>query len=118
MKKSVSIFILVTMFNYYGTAQDIKPPMGKPSFGIYGGINFQNINGKDASGTKLENSLVTKFHVGVNEDIPIAPEFYFQVGLQFIGKGAKGPIPYTYNDLTGSHTVTVTREININYLKL
>ena len=118
IKKTICTLILLSMVSYFGNAQDNTPPMGQASFGIYGGINFQNINGKDAAGTKLENSLVTKFHIGVNEEIPIAPEFFFQVGLQFIGKGAKGPIPYTYTDLAGSHTTTVTREINMNYLEI
>jgi len=87
--------------------------MGKATFGIYGGINFQNINGKDASGGKLENSLVPRFHFGVNGEIPIAPEFYFQVGLQFISKGTKGPV--VYNDNNASHTIN--REIKMNYLE-
>lgn len=118
MKKIINTLILITVASYIGIAQDVKPPMGEPSFGFYGGINFQNINGKDASGTKLENSLVTKFHIGVNEEIPIAPEFFFQVGLQYIGKGAKGPIPYRYTDLTVPHTTTITREISMNYLEM
>ena len=62
--------------------------------------------------------MVTKFHIGVNEEIPIAPEFFFQVGLQYIGKGAKGPIPYRYTDLTVPHTTTITREISMNYLEM
>lgn len=58
-------------------------------FGILGGVNFQNINGKDNSGTKLENGLLTGFHAGVNVNIPMAPDFYFQPGLLFTMKGAK-----------------------------
>jgi hypothetical protein len=58
-------------------------------FGILGGVNFQNINGKDNSGNKLKNGLLTGFHAGVNVNIPVAPEFYFQPGLLFSVKGAK-----------------------------
>ena len=58
-------------------------------FGILGGVNFQNINGKDNSGNKLENGLLTGFHAGVNVNIPVAPDFYFQPGLLFSVKGAK-----------------------------
>ena len=58
-------------------------------FGILGGVNFQNINGKDNGGTKLENGLLTGFHAGVNVNIPVAPDFYFQPGLLFSVKGAK-----------------------------
>ncbi|MBN2862484.1 MAG: PorT family protein [Bacteroidales bacterium] len=58
-------------------------------FGILGGINLQNINGKDGSGEKLTNALITGFHAGVNVNIPVAPDFYFQPGLLFSVKGAK-----------------------------
>jgi hypothetical protein len=58
-------------------------------FGILGGINFQNINGKDNSGNKLKNGLLTGFHAGVNVNIPVAPDFYFQPGLLFFVKGSK-----------------------------
>jgi Outer membrane protein beta-barrel domain len=58
-------------------------------FGLLGGVNFQNINGKDNSGNKLHNGLLTGFHAGVNVNIPVAPDFYFQPGLIFSVKGAK-----------------------------
>lgn len=58
-------------------------------FGILGGVNFQNINGKDNNGNKLENGLLTGFHAGININIPVAPDFYFQPGLLFSVKGAK-----------------------------
>jgi len=58
-------------------------------FGILGGVNFQNINGKDNNGDKLENGLLTGFHAGININIPVAPDFFFQPGLLFSVKGAK-----------------------------
>ncbi len=58
-------------------------------FGLLGGVNFQNINGKESNGDKLENGLLTGFHAGVNVNIPVAPDFYFQPGLLFSVKGAK-----------------------------
>jgi hypothetical protein len=58
-------------------------------FGLLGGVNLQNINGKDANGDKYENGLMVGFHAGVNVNIPIAPDFYFQPGLLFSVKGAK-----------------------------
>jgi len=61
----------------------------KLSFGVLGGVNFQNLNGKDMSGDKLENEMILGFHAGVNIQIPIAPQFYFQPGLIFSTKGAK-----------------------------
>lgn len=111
----VSLAIMLAMLSCTAVAQNsVKPPMGVSSIGIYGGANFQNINGKDASGAKLENTMVKKFHIGLNYEIPIAPEFYFQVGFQYIGKGAKGPIPYTDN----AGTRTINREIKMNYLEV
>lgn len=61
----------------------------KMSFGIVGGANFQNLNGKLSSGDKLENDMLLGFHGGVNVQIPIVPEFYFQPGLMYSIKGAK-----------------------------
>jgi len=51
------------------------------------------------SGNKLENDLLTGFHAGVNAQIPVASEFYFQPGLMFSTKGAKdteGALTSTY----------------------
>lgn len=61
----------------------------KMSFGILGGVNFQNLNGKDFDGSKLPNKMILGYHAGVNIQIPVAPEFYFQPGLLFSTKGAK-----------------------------
>lgn len=77
------------------------------SFGVRGGINFQNINGKDPDGDNLENNLALRFHAGVQANIPVAPEFYFQPGLLFSTKGAK-----TDEFLNSS------AEFTINYLEL
>ncbi len=82
----------------------------KMSFGILGGANFQNLNGKLSSGDKLDNDMLLGFHGGVNVQIPIVPEFYFQPGLMFATKGAKN----TYTIL-GSE---FTDEIKINYIEM
>jgi hypothetical protein len=58
-------------------------------FGVLGGVNFQNINGKDSDGDKLENDLKFGFHAGVNAMLGIAPEFYLQPGILFSTKGCK-----------------------------
>lgn len=83
---------------------------GGTSFGIRAGVNFQNINGKDFADNKLENNLATRFHVGVQADIPIAPEFYFQPGLLFVTKGAKS------EDIILEQTIK--SDINIAYIEL
>ncbi len=94
-----SAFLLANMANSQGT-----------SFGIRGGVNFQNINGKDASDNDLDNNLATRFHAGIQADIPIAPQFYFQPGLLFSTKGAKQE--------TVILEQTVTSDLNISYLEL
>ncbi|MFA5419377.1 MAG: porin family protein [Bacteroidales bacterium] len=86
------------------TAQNIEK--GKTSFGLLGGINLQNLNTKDADGDKLDTDLIPGFHVGVNIQLPIAPEFYFQPGLLFSTKGAKH---------TGDSFTTTT---NISYIEM
>jgi hypothetical protein len=83
---------------------------GKISFRILGGINFQNLNGKLANGDKLANDMLMGFHGGVNVQIPIAPEFYFQPGLMFAVKGAK--------NTTGIFGAESTDETRINYIEL
>jgi hypothetical protein len=74
--------------------------------GLLGGINAQNFFGKDFQGNELENDLFLGFHVGVNAQIPIAPEFYFQPGLLFSTKGSKD----TEN--------TVTTTYQLSYIEL
>jgi len=72
----------------------------KTAFAIQAGANLQNLNGKTAAGNDLENSLAPGFHAGLNVIVPIAPDFYFQPGLQFSRKGAKntsGPSDIKYN---------------------
>ena len=88
------LFILTTTLAF---SQGIEN--SKTSFGILGGVNLQNLNGKDRSGDKLENDMLIGFHAGVNVQLPVAPQFYFQPGLLFSTKGAKntdGLISNTY----------------------
>lgn len=61
----------------------------KMSFAILGGVNFQNLNGKAFNGDKLKNDMLLGYHAGVNVQIPIVPEFFFQPGLLYTMKGAK-----------------------------
>src|SRR4051812_18577994 len=59
------------------------------TFGLRAGVNFQNINGKEYDGTDTDNKLKTGFNIGVNAEIPVAPDFYVQPGVLFTTKGAK-----------------------------
>jgi hypothetical protein len=119
MKHKLYIFSILLAFGMNVKAQtqsddSNSPEVGTSTFGIYGGVNFQNINGKDAMGIDLSNSLVPRFTIGVNYEIAIAPEFYIQPGVQFVTKGTKGPMEYKKN----ADTYTVTREINMNYIEV
>jgi hypothetical protein len=85
---------------------------GKISLGILGGVNLQNLTGKDNNGDKLENDMLTGFHAGVNLQMPIAPEMYFQPGILFSTKGAKN----SYGSLTGTYKLTyIELPLNVVY---
>lgn len=75
-------------------------PLGSTTYGIHAGVNWQNLNNKDIS-----SKLATKFNIGVNAEVPVATDFYFQPGLSFATKGAK------YNS-------AYNPRINISYLEL
>ncbi|MDF1560147.1 MAG: outer membrane beta-barrel protein [Bacteroidales bacterium] len=83
-------------------------------FGLLGGVNFQNINGTNSNGDKLENGLLTGFHAGVNVNIPIAPDFYFQPGLLFSVKGAKNEFYNPPTKASGDYTTTT----RLSYVEL
>jgi hypothetical protein len=94
--KLFSLILIFFLTGFMAFAQGLAG--SKTSFAILGGVNLQNLNGKDASGNKLENDMLTGFHAGLNAQIPVAPEFYFQPGLMFSTKGAQniGVLNSTY----------------------
>lgn len=85
--------------------------VSKTSFAVLGGVNLQNLNGKDMSGNKLENDMLVGFHAGVNVQLPVAPEFYFQPGLMFSTKGAKN----TEGVLTNTYKLSYV-ELPLNFV--
>jgi hypothetical protein len=102
MKTKALLFALsTTVLALAAKAQD------KVTFGVRAGVNFQNLNGKDEAGHDLNYKLKTGFNVGVNAEIPIAPDFYVQPGVLFSTKGAK-------EEITGQDDV----KINISYLEV
>jgi hypothetical protein len=111
MKTKIISFVLILMLSApLAIAQSTEK--GKMSFAILGGVNFQNLNGKDNSGTKLANDMLIGFHAGVNIQIPVAPEFYFQPGLLFSTKGAKN----NYGSLTGTYKLSyIELPLNLVY---
>lgn len=101
-RRIISLFIAMATITILSNAQVTD----KTTFGIRAGVNFQNINGKNLTGDKLENDLIVGYHIGVNAEIPMAPDFYLQPGLLFSTKGAK------------STEGSVDANINIGYIEL
>jgi hypothetical protein len=99
----ISFAVLVLFTTGTISAQALYEP--RSSFGIMGGVNFQNLNG-EFNGDGLDNDLIVGFHVGINYQIPIAPEFLFEPGLLFTTKGAEGE----FGPITGT--------MNLSYLEL
>jgi len=100
-----SVLLLGALISQAQSTSTSTATMGKTTFGVRAGVNFQNINGKDGDGDDLDYKLKTGFHVGVTADVPIAPEFYVQPGLLFSLKGAK------FDDAADT-------KINISYLEI
>ncbi|WP_291860122.1 porin family protein [Marinilabilia sp.] len=106
------LFSLILVFTLTGSMAFSQEPVdSKTSVAILGGVNLQNLNGKDMNGDKLENDLLTGFHVGLNAQIPLAPEFYFQPGLMFSTKGAK----MTEGDFSGTYKLSYI-ELPLNFV--
>jgi hypothetical protein len=111
MKKRLFSFGLILLLTApLAIAQDTDK--AKISFAILGGINFQDLTGKDNNGDKLENDMIIGYHGGVNVQIPIVPHFFFQPGLSFTTKGAKN----TYGSLTGTFKLSyIELPLNVVY---
>jgi len=110
MKKRISLILVMALGSIFSQAQEKVKNSGGTSFGLRAGVNFQNITGKDEDGNKLENDLLTGFNIGINAEIPLAPQFYLQPGLLFTTKGAKS------EDLILGQTIK--GKINIYYVEL
>ena len=89
MKTKISLIAVMVLGTIFSRAQENKSGAGGTSFGLRAGVNFQNINGKDENDEKLKNDILTGFNIGVNAEIPIGIDFYFQPGLLYTIKGAK-----------------------------
>ena len=99
-KALLIVALSTTVFALGAKAQD------KVTFGVRAGVNFQNINGKDESGHDYDYKMKTGFNIGVNAEIPIAPDFYVQPGVLFSTKGAK-------QDATGGDI-----KVNLSYVEV
>lgn len=81
--KALLLALATSALAFHSKAQD------HTTFGIRAGVNFQNITGKNYDGSDVDNKLKTGFNVGVNAEVPVAPDFYVQPGVLFTTKGAK-----------------------------
>ena len=110
MKKIIILITVMTFGMLFSQAQQKVSTAGGSGFGIRGGVNFQNINGKDEDGNKLNNDILTAFHAGITLDIPVGIDFYFQPGLLYSLKGAK-----TIDVFLGQ---SINSEAKISYVEL
>jgi opacity protein-like surface antigen len=89
MKRKLLVAAAAAFFSSPLWAQDMTYDAGKTTFGVRAGVNFQNINGKNRSGDKLENDIATGFHAGVNAEVPLGTGFYLQPGVLYSQKGTE-----------------------------
>lgn len=109
MKRTISLITALVLSTIFLQAQQKVKPQGT-SFGLRGGVNFQNINGKDENGDKLENDILTGFNIGLNAEIPVGIDFYFQPGLLYTIKGAKSK-----DAIFGQ---TINGKVKLSYIEL
>ena len=110
MKKRIGLITVIVFVTVFLHAQQKVNLGGNTSFGFRAGVNFQNITGKDENGDKLENDLLTGFNIGINAEIPVGVDFYFQPGLLYTIKGAKSK-----EVILGQ---TINGKMKISYLEL
>jgi hypothetical protein len=60
--------------------------MSAQGLGLRGGVNMSNLSGDDAP---EDSKMLTGFHIGLDYEIAVAPDFYFAPGLLFSTKGTK-----------------------------
>ncbi|MBC7883932.1 MAG: PorT family protein [Saprospiraceae bacterium] len=110
MIKKICIAIAIIII-YFPALNAQNPDTNRTSFAILGGVNYQNLNGDDYFGDKLENDPLLGFHAGVNVQFPISTGFYIQPGIQFVQKGAK----YS-NDLSSGNFKISYVEVPVNFV--
>lgn len=109
MKK---IILLSFMFMFSATLFVAQSNEKKVNFAILGGVNFQNLSGNDFNGDKLSSKGIIGFHAGVNAQMQLAPEFYFQPGLLFSTKGSE----ITDGSITGNYRLSyIELPLNLVY---
>lgn len=114
MKTGIFSFVLILL-----TASALVNAQNdaKIGFGLIAGPNFQTITGKDYNGDDLDHGLIIGFHAGVNANIPVTADFYFQPGLLFTTKGGK--IFYELQaDIKSADPGEATVKTKLNYIEM
>ena len=112
--KPTLLLMILLLSASLSSAQSSGP--GNMSFGVLAGVNFSNINGKEYNGEKTNNDMLVGFHAGVNVQIPIVPEFYFQPGLLFSTKGAKSKAQLLFGTNYKATTTLNYLEVPLNFV--
>jgi hypothetical protein len=115
MKRTISLITAMLMGAIFLQAQQKVNHRSGTSFGLRAGVNFQNINGKDENGDKLENDILTGFHAGINAEFPVGVDFYFQPGLLYTIKGAKSEDVILGQTINGKVKISYV-ELPLNFL--
>lgn len=89
MNRKLIVAAIAGLFSLPLFAQEMTVTANRTTFGLRAGVNFQNINGEDDGGDKLENKITTGFHAGVNAEIPVGTGSYLQPGVLYSMKGAE-----------------------------
>jgi hypothetical protein len=113
MKTIISLIATMILSTNFVQAQ--QPSINSVGFGVRGGVNFQNINGKNSNGDKLKNDMLTGFNAGVNAEIPLGAFFYLQPGLLFTTKGAKNKTVVASQNFSSAIKISYV-ELPINFL--
>lgn len=87
----------------------------QPSFGVRGGLNFQNMVGK-SGGVSLEQDIALRYHLGVDVAVPVVPDFYIRSGLFFTTKGAREEVTLPMLGAFESSTSITYLQVPINLL--
>ncbi|MEO6733535.1 MAG: porin family protein [Ferruginibacter sp.] len=105
--KTLAMLILVTLVGFAtkGQVKQNQTATEGISFGLRFGGNLNSITGNDSHGNSLEKDSKIGASIGVNVEIPVAPNFVVQPGLLFSNKGTKS------TETSGSQTATGTTYI-------
>jgi hypothetical protein len=89
MMRKIMLLSTAGLLSFGVFAQSKKYSAGTTTFGITGGVNWNNINGKTSTDNDLNNKVKTGFNGGINVEFPVSNGFYLQPGVEFRQKGSE-----------------------------